>query len=662
MTLILPQKVRERIEASDHRSMHPGLLLDKYQDPSGNMARQKQALERVVQAVPDDAIVKAAAKRVLKLFTCLHASTFEAETTAPLTLHLARNGSFENAGVYLHSVYGCASIPGTSLKGMARAWAETRWLPAQEDQTEAWRIIGRVFGRNEASDLGKSWKPEGNFEETGAGDIIFHDAYPLAAPNLFVDVATNHHPEYYQGDQTPPADWESPTPLSFLAVQPQTTFIFGLSSRSKAENEYLDLATKWLQGTLVFAGAGAKTASGYGGFRIKSGASPTIPSSLEQYETELSLVTPAFLAGGQQDASDCDLRPSTLRGLLRWWWRSLHSNYLDLTGLKELEGLIWGDTNQGSPVRITVEAVGTQRKQKFQSSQIAKKESIRKPGGRTIMGLDYGSYGMNQSGTKEARYFLDAGTRWKLTLIARETSIRVGSEERIISAQDILKQAQAALWLLCRFGGVGSKARNGYGSFQDIKIDAVSNLEDCKECARDLRRKACAKKSQKVVAPNAPSLDLAIFAEKPLLADTAFKATHAVGQMMQDIKGVLPKADRALLGLPGKGRTGLHERHASPTIYHVIKTINGYSVRITAFPTSSLLSNDTDAMRAVTGLKTIVEGPPGTREKRRPSLVGAKGTCEGEGCVILKEDGDDLYVRFDYGDEEYIPRNEFIEG
>ncbi len=57
--------------------------------------------------------------------------------SGPLTLHLARASALENAGLCLHPIYGFAFLPGTGLKGLARAYAETVWLPSQTDPAEA---------------------------------------------------------------------------------------------------------------------------------------------------------------------------------------------------------------------------------------------------------------------------------------------------------------------------------------------------------------------------------------------------------------------------------------------------------------------------------------------------------------------------------------------
>jgi CRISPR-associated protein Cmr6 len=57
-----------------------------------------------------------------------------------------------------------------------------------------------------------------------------------------------------------------------------------------------------------------------------------------------------------------------------------------------------------------------------------------------------------------------------------------------IAAEQVLNQTKAALWLLCQFGGIGSKARKGFGSLAAQQID-VAGLDQCQRVARDLRAK-----------------------------------------------------------------------------------------------------------------------------------------------------------------------------
>ena len=62
------------------------------------------------------------------------------------------------------------------------------------------------------------------------------------------------------------------------------------------------------------------------------------------------------------------------------------------------------------------------------------------------------------------------------------------SEEGIpLTAEKMLDQARAALWLLRHYGGVGAKSRKGFGSLDDDPNVELS-LEWCRQVAADLRQ------------------------------------------------------------------------------------------------------------------------------------------------------------------------------
>jgi CRISPR-associated protein Cmr6 len=188
-------------------------------------------------------------------------------------------------GYVFDRTYGVPYLPGSSIKGAARAWAEERrnngdpcWGSTQNDDT----VLDAVFG------------PELSEQRTGAftpaqGAVIFFDAYPSAWPKLEVDVLNPHYKEYYEGKKLkdpatgqerpmPPADWLSPVPIYFLTVGPGQTFEFAVAVKKPVPQKTLeaarvsdaaDLARKALlavQGAAQELGLGGKTAVGYGYF------------------------------------------------------------------------------------------------------------------------------------------------------------------------------------------------------------------------------------------------------------------------------------------------------------------------------------------------------------------------------------------------------------
>jgi len=163
---------------------------------------------------------------------------------------LGREHPLEN-GFAWHQVLGTPYLPGSSIKGMLRAYAEY-WLEIGDDKED---LIKRVFG-----------SPVGETEAKSAGSVIILDAIPLAPVKLEADVMTPHYGPYYQDGSgaTPPGDWHSPVPLPFMVVSSDTSFQFGLAPKHSDAGSDLDVVRKWLADALDWIGAGAKTAVGYG--------------------------------------------------------------------------------------------------------------------------------------------------------------------------------------------------------------------------------------------------------------------------------------------------------------------------------------------------------------------------------------------------------------
>jgi CRISPR-associated protein Cmr6 len=168
---------------------------------------------------------------------------------------LGREHPVEN-GFAWHHTLGTPYLPGSSVKGMVRAWAE-KWADPKPNQAD----IRRIFGPT-ADDIRKHEDVHAN-----VGSIIFLDALPTKPVQLKADIMTPHYGPYYQGDE-PPADWHSPNPIPFLVVGQGQTFVFGFIPRRNDEQSHADCkrVQAWLEETLEWTGAGAKTAVGYGRF------------------------------------------------------------------------------------------------------------------------------------------------------------------------------------------------------------------------------------------------------------------------------------------------------------------------------------------------------------------------------------------------------------
>ena len=91
-------------------------------------------------------------------------------------------------------------------------------------------------------------------------------AVPFENAAISVDIATSHHPEYYQGGRNKAFDDENPIPLPFPVVKAGTKFIFRLLPLKNCDDAIMADAQKWLIQAMTVLGLGAKTAAGYGWF------------------------------------------------------------------------------------------------------------------------------------------------------------------------------------------------------------------------------------------------------------------------------------------------------------------------------------------------------------------------------------------------------------
>lgn len=583
-----------------------GLHLDKFTEVyRGDEKEKKDALLEVSKIGGCNELLKNLSARRNTVFETIGACQVKMRTAGPLTLHISRAGAWENAGICLHPVYGFAYLPGSGIKGLVRSWAETVWAQGQENRKDAWGRIDDIFGYSENSESHKfsssdrktsGWRPEGIYPKhtASAGRLVFHDAWPKEWPFLEVDITNNHHTEYYDwaGSRDGPGhgDWEDPVPVYFLCVRSGTSFEFAISDRKPCGDNAVSTASEWLVNALEYKGAGAKTVAGYGRFFAASSPKLNTSTALYSREYELELVSPAFLAGASQDQRDCYLRGATLRGLLRWWWRTMYADKINLGDLQMLETAFWGSVENGSPVSVAVRNTGDNKKpEKYTKNKaFLLKHGITRSSGRRnqmTMGLYYSTYGMAERGRE--RQYRPEKTRWHIVLTFRDTRTKHGMK---ITADEVERQVSAALWLLCRYGGIGAKSRKGFGSLGDIKVPGIQSREDCSKLAEDLVEKyGIPTARQKLYGP---SLGTALFEEdiSTEWQDPWF-ACHMIGEALNAAISSLDKPDRPALGMPRKGadQKRFPTRHASPVLWSLSRNSDGkLAVRLLAFPSPEL--------------------------------------------------------------------------
>lgn len=298
---VLPETTQKAVEAARSNKqllVHPALELSKFvgwRQDGNRLEADREAWQHVLQSLSRaQAVAQAWLARRRAWVAALgdRARTIQVQAISPCVLWLAAPTPLE-LGFCLHHTYGLPYLPGSGLKGLARAamLRELSGVPvldvgakgdtrAREEEKAEPKEVTDLFGLG--GDRGH------------AGIVDFLDGIPLSADCLEREVMSPHHAQYYQGNSKIPHDCEDPIPLQFLRIRPGSKFEIALVSRDSASpGKWLEQATQYLLLGLSELGVGAKTSSGYGLFRqttpISTGPSvqgPESTSSIAQGEAK----------------------------------------------------------------------------------------------------------------------------------------------------------------------------------------------------------------------------------------------------------------------------------------------------------------------------------------------------------------------------------------
>lgn len=256
--MVLPLYAGHGVPKRYSRGFNTGLWYDKFfgfwnTDWSVGEDEKKRWIQEVCTIpVGDKALLDEAILRLTRLVLALVGEYRCFSTDWRFVTGLGRPHPVEN-GFAWHHTLGVPFLPGSSVKGIVRTWAE-KWVdpPVSDD-------VLRIFG------------PDGEVRDKHVGSVIFFDALPVKPVKLEADVMTPHYLDYYQQErpEKPPGDWYDPVPIPLLTVAPGQTFIFAVAPRRSADEQSradCRLAMEWLTDALAVIGAGSKTAVGYGRF------------------------------------------------------------------------------------------------------------------------------------------------------------------------------------------------------------------------------------------------------------------------------------------------------------------------------------------------------------------------------------------------------------
>lgn len=245
---------------------HAGLWHDKYL-PAFDPQSKQTHLQEVTTLCAYNEYYSDYYMRWKDMLKRMQAQSVELVTHSRLIVGIGE-ASVRDIGIMLHHTYGVPFIPGSSLKGLAAAYA--RKLPGWDKDSESYRTLfgdGRQSGAVDFMDA--IWVPDA-----------------LVQP-LSVDIINVHHQSYYthfgKGNDDQELQrmfMEAPVPNYFVCVQPNVSLLVAVNGPTvwaQSALELLRLATDEV-------GIGAKTNAGYGRLR-PVGADPATPTGAAQSAT-----------------------------------------------------------------------------------------------------------------------------------------------------------------------------------------------------------------------------------------------------------------------------------------------------------------------------------------------------------------------------------------
>jgi CRISPR-associated protein Cmr1 len=187
-------------------------------------------------------------------------------------------------------------------------------------------------------------------------------------------------------------------------------------------------------------------------------------SILKEFRVTLETVTPLFL-GGAEARGTPELRPPSIRGVLRYWLRAIVGSITgdNLTALKKAEADVYGNAGDqdgtGSPISIRKSNDNSLTPKPF-SKFIEYKTSDGRIKKRN--GLSYLWFAERSTTSEKER----SGLTGEFDLVF--STRKIG-----IEGTACLLQAYSTLWLLAHLGGLGNRTHRGAGSVQGKSVKEI---------------------------------------------------------------------------------------------------------------------------------------------------------------------------------------------
>lgn len=299
---------RHRLPRLERTTDHPGLVLDRYLEKTGDKHESAKALYDVVRASPPSELYREAFARWEQTLTALKATVKPFTVLTRLIVGLGGE-SVRETGITLHRTYGLPYIPGSALKGLVARYARSIEIDPAKRAADP---CAPGLTREEREVL--TGTPD------NAGFVTYFDAWYIARPwdaagsPFRHDVITVHHPLYYasRGTLRAPWDFDDPTPVPFVTAAGRYLIALRCAEDPTEDHRWEKLALAVLTRALRDWGVGAKTSSGYGRL-TPDGTSAASPAGQPVLTTAPPAPPPAPV--GPRLSPEADALRADIRGL-----------------------------------------------------------------------------------------------------------------------------------------------------------------------------------------------------------------------------------------------------------------------------------------------------------------------------------------------------------
>lgn len=178
----------------------------------------------------------------------------------------------------------------------------------------------------------------------------------------------------------------------------------------------------------------------------------------DELKIKAEFVTPAFLGGANKEA---EFRVAPFKSGIRYWWRVLYG-WKYGNDIKKAEDSIFGSTDRSSSLRIKL-TIPNEPEKFISSEKLTGKRFSTSHQGREISLniLDYLAFG-------KCSYDKDLHGNKYSSYIKNNTSITLTLK---INNPEYFDQIKDAAKIFFKYGGIGGRARNGFGSMSIKECD-----------------------------------------------------------------------------------------------------------------------------------------------------------------------------------------------